>query len=870
MSHIEQKPPKYFLLFFRWYCHPKLRDHIEGDLLEEYRVHVKILGRRTADRKFIAEVMLLFRPGIIRPVERYRNVNQLAMYKSYFKIGWRNMVKDKGYSIINIGGLALGIAVAMMIALWVHHELSFNKHNEHYERVAAVMQHNTIDGNIETWNSQSFQLGDELRNNYGSNFTRVVMSSFPVSSILSDEKTTISAEGSFMEAEAPELLSLKMLRGTRKALHDPTSILLSESASKSLFGNEDPVGKILKIDNGIDVKVTAVYQDLPDNSSFQNGLSFIAPLEILVKRGGTNLTWGGNFLQVFVQVADNVRMDEVSAAIKDIKIKNLDKREAGFKSQLFLLPMSQWHLHSTFKNGINTGGQIDLVWQLGSIGAFVLLLACINFMNLSTARAQKRAKEVGVRKVVGSARSQLVGQFFSESLLVVSLAFMFAILLVQLGLPSFNEISEKRIIIVWLDPLLWLVMISFIFLISIVAGSYPALYLSAFKPIKVLKGSFSRADNSALLRKVLVIVQFAVTVTLIIGTTIVYQQIQFVKNRPIGYDLSGLIAIPIKTKEVKNNSDALTTHLLAEGIASNVATSETTITNLWWSDTGYQWNNKDPNLQDNIYRGAVSYEFGRTVGWKIKEGRDFSRDFLSDSSAMILNEAAVRYMGFDHPIGETIKRYDRSYTVIGVVQDMLTQSVYGSNKQTVFLLDPFDQANFINVRISPQMPMSKAIEKISNAFVKINPATPFEYTFADDEFAEKVSSEERIGKLAAIFAVLAILISCLGLFGLASFVAEQRIKEIGVRKVLGASVFNVWKMLSNDFLGLVGVAILIASPVAYYLMAAWLLNYDYHMEMSWWTFVVAGLIAMLITLSTVSYQAIKAARANPVKSLRTE
>jgi putative ABC transport system permease protein len=823
-----REPPGFFLRFFRWYCHPKLKDHIEGDLMEVYNEQVKASGKRKADRNFIIDVLLLFRPGIIKPVETTIKVNQNAMYKSYFKIAWRNQVRDKGYSFINIGGLALGIAVAMLIGLWVYDELSYDKHHTNYHTFAAVLQNNTVDGRIETWSSQSFQLGPELRNSYGSYFKHVVMSSFPINSILSDREKTLTAEGCFMEAEAPELLALKMLYGTRTGLQDPTSILLSSSVASRFFGDVDPVGKVLKIDNGIDLKVTGVYEDLPDNSSFKSELFFIAPLDVLVKRGGRNLGWVNNWLQVFVQVAEHVDMHKASDAIKTAKLKNIDKSEAGFKPELFLFPLSKWHLYSDFKNGVNTGGRIEFVWLFGAIGTFVLLLACINFMNLSTARSQKRAKEVGVRKVIGSARGQLVSQFFIESLLVVSLAFTFSILLVQLFLPWFNEMAGKNIRILWINPPLWLLLIAFVFLIAAISGSYPAFYLSAFTPAKVLKGAFKPGYYASLPRKALVVVQFTVSVTLIIGTIIVYQQIQFAKNRPIGYELNGLITLPIKTQEVRKNYDALRNDLLASGIISEVSTSETTVTNLWWSDAGYQWKGKDPNLQDNIYRGAISYDFGRTVGWTIKEGRDFSKNFPSDSSAIILNEAAVKYMGLENPIGETIGTYyGRNYTVIGVVEDMVTQSLYEPNKQTIFILDRFNRANFINIKINPQVSAGEALEVLGHVFVKHNPETPFEYTFADDEFARKFSFEERVGRLVGIFAILAIFISCLGLFGLASFVAEQRTKEIGVRKVMGASVFNLWKMLSMDFVGLVVVAVFIAAPIAYYFMSTWLLKYDY-------------------------------------------
>jgi len=450
------------------------------------------------------------------------------------------------------------------------------------------------------------------------------------------------------------------------------------------------------------------------------------------------------------------------------------------------------------------------------------------------------------------------------------IAFIFSLLLVYLSLPLFNNIAGKNIQINWTRPSLWLVLITSIFLITFVSGSYPSLYLSAFSPIKVLKGTFKVGRYASLPRKALVVVQFTVSVILIIGTIVVYQQIQYAKNRPIGYDLNGLITVPIKTKDVKRNYTGLRNELLASGKFSEVSASETTITNLWWSDWGFQWRDKDPSLQDNIYRGAVDYEFGKTVGWKIKDGRDFSREFSSDSTAMILNEAAVKYMGLDNPVGENIRAYGRNYTVIGVVEDMVTQSLYESNKQTVFVIDPFNNANFINLKISPHSSASEAIEALNKIFVRHNPGTPFEYKFADDEFADKFSFEVRVGRLVGIFAGLAVFISCLGLFGLASFVAEQRTKEIGIRKVLGASVSGLWQMLSRDFVILVIIACGIAIPIGYYFTTHWLQQYDYRTEITVWVFFATAAGALVITLLTVSFQALKAALINPVNSLKTE
>ncbi|MFC4874582.1 ABC transporter permease [Negadavirga shengliensis] len=793
------------------------------------------------------------------------------MWKNYLKIAYRNLRRQWGYSLINIGGLAVGMALAILIGLWIYDELSFNKYHKNYHRIARVMQNQTFDGEVVTWGSQAVQLGPELRNSYGSNFEHVVISSFTRSPILTFGEKALAKTGNFMEADAPGMLSLKMLKGTHAGLKDPYTILLSESTAKAFFGDSDPVGEILKMDSRLDVKVTGVYEDLPHNSTFKD-LNFIAPWDLMVKSENLEerVGWGNSWFQAFVQVAENVDMAQASLAIKEAKQHNVGDEDKRFNPELFLHPMAKWHLYSQFENGISVGGKITFVWLFGIIGGFVLLLACINFMNLSTARSEKRAKEVGIRKVVGSFRSQLINQFFGESLVVTALAFALSILLVQLALPWFNEVADKQMTVLWTSPLFWLTGIGFTFFTGLVAGSYPAFYLSAFRPIKVLKSTFRTGRFGSIPRKALVVVQFTVSITLIIGTIIVFQQIQHAKNRPVGYDRKGLITIPIKTEEIRNHYEAFRNDLLASGTIAEAALSESTIINTGVTNSGFEWKGKDPNMQDEIVTGGVNHEFGKTVGWKIKEGRDFSRDFATDSSGFILNETAVKYMGLENPIGETVKAFGGNYTIIGVVEDIVTQSLYQPVRQTIFYIDTFNRIKFINIKINPQVSAGKAIAEIESIFKKHHPATPFEYQFADEEFAAKFLNEERIGRLAGFFAILAVFISCLGLFGLASFVAEQRTKEIGIRKILGASVATLWGMLSSDFVVLVMISCFIAIPVSYFYLNGWLLQYEYRIGIAWWVFVVAGAGALAIAVLTVSFQSIRAALANPVESLRSE
>ncbi|MDO3628070.1 ABC transporter permease [Mucilaginibacter sp. BT774] len=799
------------------------------------------------------------------------------MIKNYLKIAWRNLLKNKASSVINIGGLAVGMAVAMLIGLWIYSELSFDKNIPNHDHIAQVMQNQWINNETDTWNSQAYPLGPMLRAEYGADFKHVIMSSWTGGHIFSIGDKNLKVSGNFMEPGITDMLSLKMIKGSRNGLNDPNSILLSQSAVKAVFGDADPMNKIIKIDHDdvLTVKVTGVYEDLPENSSFGD-LTFISPWQLLVKdqhydtRFGN--PWGASWFQTLVQIADNADMNKVSYKIKDIKMKDLQRThnsDARFKPVIFLHPMNNWHLYGDFKNGANTGGDIQYVWLFGVIGVFVLLLACINFMNLSTARSEKRAKEVGIRKSVGSVRSQLIAQFYCESLVIAFFSFLFAILFVQLSLPFFNEVAGKKTLMPWGSSLFWLAGIGFTLFTGLIAGSYPALYLSSFNPVKVLKGTFRAGRLASVPRKVLVVVQFTVSIVLIIGTIVVFNQVQYAKNRPIGFNVSGLMIVPLQTDYIAKKYDAIKNDLLTSGVAASVSQSQTRITDGNSSNGGFTWQGKDPALQENFKSLGISAEFGKTAKWQIKEGRDFDPSLKSDSSGFVINEACVKYLGFKNPIGQTITWIGNgNYKIIGVVKDIVSESAYQPVQQTFYWLRK--DLNNVDIRLSPNTSAHEAIDKIGAIFKKYDPSTPFEYSFADDDYAKKFDTEERVGKLASSFAGLAIFISCLGLFGMASFMAEQRVKEIGVRKVLGASVFNLWRLLSKDFVGLVVISLFIASPLAYYFMHKWLEGYTYRTSMGWWIFGITAAGALLITVLTVSYQSLKAAMANPVRSLRSE
>ena len=802
-------------------------------------------------------------------------LNRGYMLRNYLKIAWRNLLKNKTHSFINITGLSVGMAVAMLISLWIWDELSYNKYHADYDRIVQVMQHQTTNGDVGTKRALPIPLGIKLRNDYKADFKYVVLSTGTEEHVIANGDKKLTSKGNFMQPEAPDMLTLKMLRGNRSCLTDPSSVLLSASLARSLFGDANPMDQVLKMDNRLNVKVTGVYEDLPHNTTF-NDMAFIAPWDLYVAtradvKDYVNI-WANDSWQIYAQLQPGADINHVSAKIKDLKLQGLaaqhDQLGVSFKAALFLQPMSRWRLYQEFKNGVNTGGGIQLVWLFGIIGVFVLLLACINFMNLSTARSEKRAKEVGIRKTAGSLRSQLIVQFFSESVLVAFFAFVLAVLLVALALPWFNQVAGKSMAVLWGSPVFWLSGIVFSLITGVIAGSYPAFYLSSFQPVQVLKGTFKAGPLASLPRKILVVLQFVVSVTLIIGTIVVFRQVQFTKNRPVGYSRSGLLQVAMRTPDIHNHFGAFRNELLQSGAVAEVAESEGPVTNVLDDNQGITWKGKDPNLQDDFGTVPVSPEFGKTIGWKIKEGRDLSRDYPGDSSAIILNEAAVKFTGLKNPVGEIIK-WDKNYRVIGVVKDIVMDSPYDPVRPTMFYLLQYP-GGFTDIRINPGMGARQALDKIEAVFKRFDPASPFDYKFTDTEYAKKFDFEERIGKLARFAAILAIFISCMGLFGMASFMAEQRTKEIGIRKVLGASVFSLWRLMSKEFALLVIIALAVAIPIAIYVMNGWLQQYKYQSGLSWWIFAATALGAILITLLTVSFQSIRAALANPVSSLKTE
>ena len=799
------------------------------------------------------------------------------MFKNNLKIAWRSLKKNKVYSFINIFGLALGIAVTIIIGLWIVDEFDYNNHYENKDRIARIMQLQTVNGEVHTNETIPLALEFQLREKFGDAFNYIVMSSRNNGRFLSRGDEVISTRGRFMQADAPHLLDLEMIEGTKNGLEKINAILLSETTAKILFGNESPLGQSITSNNEHTMEVTGVYKDIPSNNNFTN-LGFLMPFKHWMNSRWSWLenqdtNWDYNSFDLYVALSENADLAAVNTRIENVK-KDNDPRGDKFDPRLFVFPMTDWYLHSNFENGVQAGGRIENVWLFGIIGLFVLILASINFMNLSTARSEKRALEVGIRKSIGSTRKQLINQFLSESFLVVVCAFIIALGLVLLFLNGFNTLANKEVVFPWSNLAFWIASLVFIVVIALVSGSYPALYLSSFKPIKVLKGTFKMGRNASLPRKVLVVTQFTVSIALIIGTLVVKNQIDYSKSRPVGFNNSQLVQIPTSSQDFNGRYEVMRNQFLNSGAVTEMAWGSSPSTSIWNYSSGYEWEGKAVGFDESFAQMGVSYDYIDALGMKVIEGRSFSREFATDSTGVILNKTAVTYMGIKNPIGKYIRAsepgpLDVPMQIVGVVEDVINESAYEPVSPQMYMFGS-GYGGFYYLRLNPNQTTSESLASIQKIYKANFPSLPFNYDFVDEEYAQMFAAEERIASLSSIFTLLAILISCLGLFGLASFVAEQRTKEIGVRKVLGATVTNLWMLLSKDFIILVVIALLIATPLAYYFMSGWIEKFSYHIDISVGTFLIAGLGAIVITVITVSFQAIKAAIANPVKSLRTE
>lgn len=791
------------------------------------------------------------------------------MFKNYFKIAWRNLVNNKAYSALNILGLAIGMGVALLIGLWVNYQFSYDRFLPGYKDVYQVYYRTKGNNEIHAQSSVAYPLADVLKQNIPG-IKYVARTDWMGSHGLVAGDKKLYENGAMAGADFLKIFRYQLIKGkANNVMKDPYSIVLTESVAKALFGEEEPINKTVRIDNTNDLKVTGILKDIPANSTLQ--FKFLVPFEYFMGNGGYGKQWGNNSYQTFVQLQPNVSYAQVEPKIRYL-LKQYDAQDyITDKGEVFMHPLTSWHLYSDFKNGVAGGGLIDYIRMFSIIGLLVLCIACINFMNLSTARSEKRAREVGIRKAIGSQRSSLICQFLMESLVITMAAFLFSILFVQLALPAFNSLAGTDIDIPYSNIFFWCGMVAYVMITGLLAGGRPAFYLSSFKAVQVLKGTVAAGGKAPLPRKILVTLQFSCSIALIISTVIVYQQIQYAKNRPAGYDASRLLMTDV-SPDLQKNYEALKNDLLQSGVVSNVTKASSPVTQLWAWNTINNWRGKLADEQLVAGTIAVSdVDYFKTLGMQLVEGSNFSGNIGADSLSMIINEAAAKRMHFKNAINQSVSwgQTTSDARVIGVVKDALMTSPFSSNAPTYFMFRP-DNANSIMYRLSPTVNTHTAVLKLTSIFNKYNPAYPYLYSFVDESYAAKFQFEALIGKLAGLFAALAIFISCTGLFGLAAYMAEQRRREIGIRKVLGASVPQLWLLLSKEFIVLVIISSIIASPVAFYYLNNWLQQYDYRITISPVVFIMAGTCAIFITIITISFQAIKAALANPVKSLRRE
>ena len=785
------------------------------------------------------------------------------MIKNYFKIAWRNLFRNKGFSLTNLLGLTIGITCTILIFLWVQDELNYDKFHANYNSIYKVMATRDFNNQIFTDENMVLPLASTLQEKLPQ-IKNAVVTTHRQSRVLSNGDSKLKKWGYTVSDHFFDMFSWKFIEGnTSTALADPSSIVLTKSTAKAFFGNEDPINKMLRMDNDHDLKITAVVDDPPGNSTFQ--FEYLTPFNTSTENYKHSFTdWQNSSWTVFVQVKPGTDMKALEKSITQTKYQHdeSDKKISAY----FAFPMNKWKLHSDFKNGKNTGGMIEYVRLFTIIAIIILLIACVNFMNLSTARSEKRAKEVGVRKTLGSRKKQLILQFFFESLILAIAAFIFSIGVVYLALPSFNTLVDKHLSLPIAQPIFWVGAILVIICTGVIAGSYPALYLSSFNPIKVLKGTFLAGKSAAIPRRILVVGQFATSILLISATIIIYQQIQHIRNRDIGYDPNNLIMISA-TPDTQKNFAVIKQELLNTGLVNSVTRTMSPITDIWWKSPAPDWSGKPANMNIIFSGETADLDFTKTMGIKLLQGKDFSGT-PSDSTAMLLNKAAVEAIGQKNPIGMQM-RYQRTFTVIGVTDNVIMGSPFEPIDPMMIFFDP-SGANSISIRLNKAVHPQKALASIENIFKKYNPAYPFEYQFVDQEFGKKFLTEELISKITNIFAGLAIFICCIGLAGLASFTIEKRVREIGIRKVLGATVQQILILISKEFLKLVLVAFIIAVPITWWFMNNWLDKYTYHIHISIWLFAAVGILIMLLTLAVVSLNTMRAAIANPVKSLRTE
>lgn len=850
-------------------CPDYLLEEIEGDLLQRFYKDTRLLGERRARRRLLWNIVRYCRPGILFRHKFSVDLIPIYMLANYFKVASRVMVRNKSFSLINILGLTMGLTGALLLFLWIGKEFTYDEFHANKDDIYKAWNRARIDGALQCWDRTPRVLAPTVAQEYSAVERAVSYADYNTAFLFTKGDVRIMKNsGAFTDPQFLSMFSFPLIKGDPlKALSDPNSIVLTEDFARELFGDKEAFGEVITIweeNNSFDFTITGIVKELPANTSFQ--FQYLIPFQFLESIGEKDTYWGNNSVDTYVQLKAGTDADRFNEEVKNITRKHTSGENI---TEVFLYPLTKMRLYSRFDNGMPAGGRIEVVQLLGILGICLVAIACINFINLSTARAQKRSREVGVRKVTGAHRYSLVVQFLCESVLITVLAGILAVVLVMFFLPAFSGLVEQKLTLDYTNIAVWGAIGVGILTVGILAGSYPAFYLSSFNPVRVLKGSPLTGSNRNFFRKVLVVFQFSFAMTLIIATLVVQEQIEYAQHRDAGYSRENMVYQYI-TGDLDKNYQAYKNELLQSDIAVSVTKTSSPITEVWSNSWEFGWNGKDPQSKIVVDRFYTDEDIVSTAGLTLVAGRDMDLDkYPTDSTAVLLNEAAVKTMGFDNPIGELITDSGTEWHVVGVVKDFLLRSPFQKVKPMV-LQGSKGWFSVIHIRLNHNRPIHENLAALEKLYTKYNPVYPFDYNFVDEVYKNKFVDQEKTQTITTIFTSLAIFISCLGLLGLSTYIIESRVKEIGIRKILGASVVNIAKLLSKDSMRMIIVGILLGCPSAWWGLNQWLMSFEYRITIKPWIFIVAAAAIILIAGFTIVVQIIRAARTNPVSSLKQE